>query len=159
MIKWSTSSESNSEYFAVERSSDAQNFIEIGRVTTAGNSSVPKSYSYTDDNPIEGMNYYRLKQVDSDGNTSVYGIRSINIVRYNGKMILYPSPATGNTITFDYGREIPAGLKYQLINASGAVLGSGSVNQRKQGVPVQQLPKGQYFFRLSNGLTATFIKN
>ena len=141
------------------RSSDAENFSEIGRVSAAGNSSLLKSYSYNDENPLRGMNYYRLKQVDSDGNVSIYGIRSINVLTYSGKMIVYPSPASGNTVTFDYGREIPTGLKYQLTNTTGAILGSGPINQRKQGIPVHQLPKGQYFFRLSNGFSATFIRN
>ena len=157
-VSWSTSSESNSDYFIVERSSDAQVFTEAGRVKAAGNSSIPKSYAYTDLNPVDGMNYYRLKQVDIDGNIAIHGIRSINIMAYSGHMLLYPSPATGNSVTFDYGRAIPPGLKYQLINTSGAVLGSGTVQSKKQLIPIQGLPHGLYYFRLSNGLSVSFFK-
>jgi len=156
---WTTRSESNSAYFILEQSTDSQHFSEIGRIPAAGNSSVSKSYSFTDENPAIGINYYRLKQVDSDGTVTILGIRSITIIAYSGNMKLYPSPANGSRMTFDYGREIPVGLHFQLIASSGAVLSSGSINQRRQNIRIDGLPRGQYFFRLSNGFSLAFTRN
>lgn len=66
-INWQTSSEHNNHYFNVERSNDGINYILIGRVLGNGTTSLPHSYSFPDRNPVTGINYYRLKQVDLDG--------------------------------------------------------------------------------------------
>jgi|GEM_PF-1117737 len=64
---WSTSSESNSDRFDVERSTDGINFSPIGTVKAKGTSSVTSHYVSADPLPVKGMNYYRLKMIDKDG--------------------------------------------------------------------------------------------
>ncbi|WAC11800.1 M4 family metallopeptidase [Dyadobacter pollutisoli] len=64
---WETSSEVNNDYFVIERSRDARKFDEIARVAGFGTSAVRNAYSFTDSRYDKGMNYYRLKQVDTDG--------------------------------------------------------------------------------------------
>ena len=66
-IDWSTVSESNSDYFKVERSIDGSNFDAIGKVKAQGNSVEQINYSFIDEDPVQGINYYRLRQVDLDG--------------------------------------------------------------------------------------------
>lgn len=158
-LDWTTNAEHNSEYFVVEHSVDGQQFNELGRKPAAGNSSIPTNYNYTDQNPEAGLNYYRLKQVDSDGNVSILGIRSITIAEYSGQMRLYPNPVAHQQLTIEYGRDVPAGLKYQLVNAAGATLGSGAISARRQSVNIGPLPRGQYFIKLSNGFSLPFIRN
>lgn len=67
MLTWSTASEINSDYFEVQRSTDMKEFLVLGRADAAGNSSEAISYGYTDMFPSDGVNYYRLKEVDFDG--------------------------------------------------------------------------------------------
>ena len=67
LLQWTTVQEVNSSYFEVERSGDGVNYKAIGQVNGAGNSSVAKNYSLVDAKPVNGMNYYRLKMVDKDG--------------------------------------------------------------------------------------------
>ncbi|MEO8819922.1 MAG: T9SS type A sorting domain-containing protein [Ginsengibacter sp.] len=67
-LDWSTSQELNNNYFQVERSDDGNtNWSVIATVNGAGNSQVVNNYNAFDANPISGINYYRLKQVDNDG--------------------------------------------------------------------------------------------
>ncbi|MEL6944906.1 MAG: hypothetical protein AAFO82_19800, partial [Bacteroidota bacterium] len=66
-LKWATASEINSDVFLIEKSQDGNIFKEIGKLKAAGNSFKKLDYSYLDENPFEGNNYYRLKQVDLDG--------------------------------------------------------------------------------------------
>ncbi len=67
MLNWSTTSEQNSEQFVVQRSSDASEFISVGARQSAGTTDRQQYYSLTDESPRNGLNYYRLQQVDRDG--------------------------------------------------------------------------------------------
>ena len=68
-IDWSTSQELNNRYFQVERSADGNtNWSVIASVVGAGNSQVVNNYNSYDASPLSGVNYYRLKQVDINGN-------------------------------------------------------------------------------------------
>ena len=66
-LNWGTSQETNTDYFSVERSSDAVNFEEIGTVEAAGQASTVSNYNFTDERPIEGSAFYRITQYDLDG--------------------------------------------------------------------------------------------
>src|SRR6185436_10796251 len=63
-LSWQTSSEINSDHFEIEYSKDGVTWQTLGNVAAAGNSSVTKSYGFNHPNPVNGANYYRLKQVD-----------------------------------------------------------------------------------------------
>jgi|GEM_PF-2459477 len=66
-LTWQTASESNSDRFEIERSTNGINYSNIGTVAAAGNSSSLLTYNFTDANPVNGNNFYRLRQVDIDG--------------------------------------------------------------------------------------------
>ena len=98
-LHWITASEINNDYFTVERSADGEKFIEIGKVTGAGNSSFLKSYEYKDLSPLTGIGYYRLKQTDFDGK---YTYSAIVAVKYEPetKIKLVPNPAKDQVALF-----------------------------------------------------------
>ena len=66
-ITWSTASEINNELFTIERSPNGVEFESIGSVNGVGNSTTNQYYSLLDHAPLDGINYYRLKQTDFDG--------------------------------------------------------------------------------------------
>lgn len=68
-LQWTTAEELNSDRFIVERSADGAGFQSLGEVQAAGNTSGPMTYQFTDDAPLP-MNYYRLRQLDLDGQHS-----------------------------------------------------------------------------------------
>lgn len=74
LLEWTTSTEINNDYFTLERSSDAQNFSAIGIVNGAGNSNISLNYNFIDETPLQGVNYYRLKQTDFNGEYSYSNI-------------------------------------------------------------------------------------
>jgi hypothetical protein len=78
-LRWSTAQESNSSHFEIQKNSNnnSQNFFLVGNVNAAGESSTRKEYNYIDDAPIGGTTYYRIRQVDRDGN-SMYS-RTISV--------------------------------------------------------------------------------
>ena len=76
-LKWITGSEINNDRYEVERSLDGQTYSKIGTVRGEGNTMEITSYSLLDTAPYQGINYYRLKQIDFDGN---YTYSNIDIV-------------------------------------------------------------------------------
>jgi hypothetical protein len=88
---WSTSSELNNDYFILEKSTDAVNFEQLAIVMGAGTSTDRHDYSFVDNNPNKGYNYYRVKNVDFDGTTSESPVIAIS---YNSaeQLSIYPNP-------------------------------------------------------------------
>lgn len=69
-VNWSTATETNNQYFEVERSADGVHFTGIGQVSSLapnGNSNAPLHYSFNDLNPLNATTYYKLRQVDYNG--------------------------------------------------------------------------------------------
>lgn len=67
VLTWQTSSEENNSGFEVERSTDGENFETIGLIEGNGTTLEVQNYTYIDNDPLDGINYYRLKQIDFDG--------------------------------------------------------------------------------------------
>lgn len=76
LLNWVTSSEKNNKSFEVLKSYDGKSFTSFATINGVGNSDTEKTYSYTDENPYAGANYYQLKQIDFDGKTSYSNIIS-----------------------------------------------------------------------------------
>jgi len=72
LCSWKTVAEVNNDYFTLQRSKDGKNFEDAGRVKGAGSSNNGHNYSYPDRNPYNGTSYYRLKQTDYDGTTTMF---------------------------------------------------------------------------------------
>lgn len=101
-IEWVTASELNNEYFNVERSNDGINFEPIEKVKGAGNSNKELNYSTIDNDPFDGLNYYRLMQVDFDGQHSYSDIRKVLVNKNRNiadavNMEVYPNPILSGT--------------------------------------------------------------
>jgi len=71
-LSWATATELNNDHFKVERSLDGIRFTVIGTVAAQDQSQLVKTYQLTDFDPLEGINYYRLIQVDIDGTRTYY---------------------------------------------------------------------------------------
>jgi hypothetical protein len=90
-ISWSTAQELNTLVFIVERSNNGRDYSPIGQVTAAGNSNTTRSYSFIDNAPAKGINYYRIRIVDVDNSSKFSNIRN---VRNEGTadITMYPNP-------------------------------------------------------------------
>ncbi len=93
-LNWSTSSEVNIDHFDIESSSNTTDFKLIGSVKASGTSSLQKNYSFNDANPFNGTNFYRLKEVDINGDVKYSSI--INVSFNFNKLDIYPNPAHGH---------------------------------------------------------------
>lgn len=83
LLKWSTASEINNDRFVISHSEDGIRFTTIGEVSGAGTSNVENTYYFLDDQPIVGMNYYRIKQIDLDGAEHTSAVVSVRVEDVN----------------------------------------------------------------------------
>ena len=97
-LTWATATELNSDFFVVERSLDLVNYESIGQIKSAGNSRTKIDYKFTDEAPLPGINYYRLKQVDRDGSKDFSKIVAVNVTSDAPTFVIYPNPADGERI-------------------------------------------------------------
>jgi hypothetical protein len=91
-LSWATSQEVNSNYFSIQRSSDAVNFSEIGKVKSKGFSSINTDYSFTDPESLNSTWYYRLQMVDQDGKSEYSKIISISPDTKIASVVVFNNP-------------------------------------------------------------------
>ncbi len=93
-VNWTTNSEVNNDYFTILRSLNGVDWIEIGKIKGAGNSTITIDYATLDLRPKYGVNYYKLKQTDFNGQETYSSIASVNVNISNEELEIYPNPAT-----------------------------------------------------------------
>lgn len=94
-VKWVTASEQNSDHFVVQRSKDGTSFEDVSQTPAAGNSNTVKNYSSTDYEPLQGVSFYRLKEVDKDGKTFYSNPVSVDFNSSEDGILVYPNPSDG----------------------------------------------------------------
>lgn len=88
-LNWSCATETNNNYFELQRSLDAVEFVDIARIQGVGNSIYQTNYAYNDLLfTKDSINYYRLKQVDFNGNYRIYDIISIDDKNIHGPTLI-----------------------------------------------------------------------
>ncbi|UOQ72950.1 T9SS type A sorting domain-containing protein [Hymenobacter cellulosilyticus] len=117
VCRWATATETNSAYFVVERSQNARQFTEIGRVAGAGTSTRAQSYSFSDARPLPGTAYYRLRQVDQDGSTAFSPVAVVQSAE-QAAFTVVPNPGVG---AYELGTSFrePARLQGTVLNLLG----------------------------------------
>ena len=97
VLRWTTASETRSAYFAVERSADGRTFAEIGRVAAAGSSTQARAYELADPQPLTGVTYFRLRQVDTDQTTAYSPVVALSPAYKEAAQVnLFPNPTVGH---------------------------------------------------------------
>jgi hypothetical protein len=152
LIKWITASERNNDFFTIERSKDGQLFTPIDTINGAGNSSSEISYQEKDINPVNGVSYYRLKQTDFNGDTTLSDIKSVKFIMPD--INIYPNPAeTFENITITSGQysdlvEDMNDYSLEVISIDGKIIPVSYIKNKYQ-ITVEGIKvAGSYFVRL-----------
>ncbi|MBK8349583.1 MAG: T9SS type A sorting domain-containing protein [Saprospiraceae bacterium] len=146
ILSFSTASETNNDYFTIERSGDGKSYDAIGTIEGAGNSSKEISYEFVDEKPLAGINYYRIKQTDFDGRFSYSEIRS---VRFKGLNNVNVTPRTTEgqiNITTDL-----EAYTIDIHNAAGQVVKTFPAMGLDQTISIESLVAGVYYIRINSG--------
>ncbi len=161
-LNWSTATETNNDYFTIERTADLTNFTELNKVKGAGNSIETLYYNCKDVAPLNGVSYYRLKQTDYDGVSTYSNIKSVSIDNATTFEITGAMFSTkDNALNISFIGTPNANLSFQLYDIIGkkvfdsqATNVSGSVIS----LEVPALSKGIYLLKAVNGEIITSKK-
>ena len=148
LLEWETATEVNNAFFQVERSLDGKVFDAISKVEGVGNSDITQSYQMMDKNPRTGINYYRLKQVDFDGDFEYHPIVSVDMAPIKeASLQLFPNPAIDKVNVFlPSSVEGPADIA--IYNAMGQLVKTTTIDLAKGNnttdIDIQELAMGRY---------------
>lgn len=149
---WTTASEVNNDFFEIQRSADGHNFETIGLVDGTGSTSSYSNYNFTDAGPLQGLNYYRLRQNDYNGNFEYSEIVKVEVasVTYS----VYPNPVKEKYyLKLDEADKSGTQI-IQLHNALGEIVFSKRIGENEKSVELDRagFPAGNYFLSvIKNG--------
>jgi hypothetical protein len=154
-LNWITETEINNDFFTIERSADNINFTEIDIVNGYGNSTVRHNYAYTDQIPLRGISYYRLKQTDYDGRSEYLPTIVINNILPRD-FAVYPNPAPSARIEFSYDTDQLSYYEVTVQDIQGKIIPSTLVAESggKSILKVDEShiqPGAMYFVKVSDG--------
>jgi uncharacterized delta-60 repeat protein len=119
-LSWETVNERQTDAFEIERSADGVNFTSIGTVTASGNSSSVRNYTFTDAQPLQNINFYRLKIVNSDRSANYSRIVTVRFGSAAITLQAFPNPVK-NSLNLQF--TVPAGqVRVQVLDVSGRMV-------------------------------------
>ncbi|MCE2786927.1 MAG: T9SS type A sorting domain-containing protein [Bacteroidota bacterium] len=172
LLNWSTAAELNNSHFELEKSLDNKDFKSIGLIKGSGTSNMENNYSFIDETPSLNMtNYYRIKQVDLNGQHSYslvlpvnFNNTNINDISGTGRnMMIFPVPAS-NILNISTEDTNNIDVSINIYDIAGALLiSTETVLDKKAAINIESLTSGIYFIEIRDGnqtlFNSKFIKN
>lgn len=149
-VEWATATESNCDRFEVERSSNGINFAKISTIQATGNAATYHLYKTTDANPMNGLNYYRIKQVDADEKSSYSKV--IAATHHAIEILVYPNPAS-ESVCFETTMPIE---RVAILNLVGHHI--KTIESPRAGIPIADLPQGVYYLQFLDSDNRIVVK-
>jgi len=156
-LQWSTANETGNKKYEIERSADGVTYTSIGSIAGGSNPTMLQQYFFTDLKPLSGVNYYRLKQVDTDGRFTYSAVVKVTMDAAKQLWTVYPNPAHDQSVV----RVLSDMTKVNIIltDGSGKQVYRRSMPVAKAGeqivLPLANLAKGIYLLKVE---TATESK-
>jgi hypothetical protein len=158
-LTWQTATEKNNEGFNIERSLDGKNWESISFVQGNGTTQDVQDYTFIDETPLSGTNYYRLKQIDYDGKFEYSMIETVELAIDEALVAVFPNPVQ-DEMTIVNGQGFAT-----IFNLLGQPVQQFKINSEQFRIVTTDLPKGQYILHIvqpqevgSQVVTKRFVK-
>lgn len=155
LLTWVTETETNNEYYSIERSTDGIDFEVISKVKGAGNSIFSLEYTYLDKPLKYGTIYYRLKQTDYNGDFEYFDMITVYNEIETNDPVLYPNPSNGGNIKFYYHNKSLSNFKLEMTSLAGMVIFYQEFKNTEeyisQVLDLSLVKKGSYFVNVYQG--------
>ncbi|MBL0095053.1 MAG: T9SS type A sorting domain-containing protein [Bacteroidetes bacterium] len=148
-LNWSTLQEINNEFFTLEKAIHPSEWYEIGIVQGGGNTSTLREYQFSDQQPVSGIQYYRLKQTDTDGRFSYTNIVAVNYDN-NKKtsFLIYPNPASDIVFIELDPNNLHEDYLLRIMDAGGCLLSQMKLRNSIQELDLRFLAPGFYILEI-----------
>ncbi len=148
IVNWATTQETNTSKFEVEWSINGIQFSKLGEVTAAGNSSVVSNYTFNHNNLNSGFNFYRIKQIDANGNFKYSTIVKILNNKNLKQTIIAPNPVADVLQIIEPQKIMIKAIT--IVDSKGATILQKTINAEDQviSIPVSHLANGQYIVKI-----------
>lgn len=144
ILYWTTATEKNLDYYAIERSADGHSFETIGSIESEEpNSTTAKNYTFTDKKPLRGVNYYRLKIVDTDKSIEYSRSVILYVDNIESPLSIYPNPS----VDFIEIKGLTDNAIVHFMNALGRSIRKEKVAPNAK-IDVRAFPNGTYFIEI-----------
>jgi Secretion system C-terminal sorting domain len=153
VLNWQTASESNNKAFEIERSNDGVDFKMIGTIKGNGTTNVVHNYYFADKNPINGINYYRLRQLDFDDKATIS--RVVSVV-FGKNILILKNTLVHDVLDVTVAEDQKGPLS--IFNVSGQLMYSTTI-QGNQLLNLSALSSGMYIVRTLEGEVRRFVKD
>jgi hypothetical protein len=150
LVSWTTASEVNNDYFEVERSKDAEIFEAIGIVAGSLFSDSHKEYQFEDTNPLQGISYYRLKQVDTDASITFSPWMVVEIADEQ-PIIFSPNPVNDNLTVSNIFFTNDENILISLYDITGRLVLTKLMHTSDAVLNVKSLSPGLYYLSAEYG--------
>ena len=150
-LNWVTSTELKQSLFEIERSFNGDNWLRIGKVKANEHPAIVFNYYVFDHNPGSGMNYYRIKQMNSDGSTQFSAIKFVNMIDQASTFTISPNPAS-NTCNIAYYSGVDDVYQIEISNSMGKICLTQSyplkAGENHISLDLESLAPGMYFVKI-----------
>ncbi|MBN8694612.1 MAG: T9SS type A sorting domain-containing protein [Bacteroidetes bacterium] len=144
LLEWVTATELNNDFFEIHHSMNAIDFTVINMQDGVGTSTQQMKYDYIHTSPLEGTNYYRLRQVDFDGKYSLSPIRAVKFNTSNPEVKIWPNPAD-HTLKIESDERLD---RIEIFNDIGQLILEKGLETNS--LEVSHLADGVYILRIDN---------
>lgn len=157
-LSWHTASEQNNAGFQVERSADGLQWQEVHFVPGNGTTTQAHDYSFSDEKPQAGVNYYRLRQTDFSGEeqlSKVVGVDFSGVKGASTHPVVYPNPISGDELTLYLPEQAEEEATVSILNPAGQQVYSNSIQASgAQTLNISSLNAGVYWLEVVSGREA-----
>ena len=151
LLNWTTSNQINTSMFVVERSNNTKEWISL-KTINAGNTINETSYSFVDEAPLDGVNYYRIKFVDRDGTITYSKVEMVEFGSNTFAFEIYPNPAKEKI--FLKFKDPSSDVYYlRMVNATGRSIYMLPKPQLQNGIDISKCAKGIYYLQVTDNKT------
>ena len=153
-LNWTTASEFNNDHFSIQRSKDGIEFAEVAVITGAGTKATKSVYQIEDKRPLIGIGYYRLKQTDSDGNSTISNVIKVDSqLSSSDEVLVYPNPTLDGKFIVNLNRfESKEEVRILIIDLLGKIKFREILETDESGYllsPMQMHETGLYFISVT----------
>lgn len=158
IINWTSIAETDNDYYYIERSNDGINYSTIKVIDGAENSNQLIEYSFVDDKPLSGTNYYRLSQTNLNGVTKIIGEPiALNCTNEITDILIFPNP-TEDFLTIDFKQTILENASARIYDITGKLIFSEKKKEDSQNMilNLSEISSGSYILVIENEYTVVF---